>query len=496
MKKKILIGFCALFILLLIGGYIFLRSDFFLGRLRVVAESVIKKQLALETSIGSITGNIFKGIKVSDVSITSTNKNIYNKIAEVEGIDISYSLPSLLRWKFKIHKINVNSPKIWLERDKYGKFNLTLLNAEPKPEPKYIEKQKKKSRFSVLIDELNLSSGEIAFFDEISQINSSISQINLKLNGKGSQEDFSGKFDAKQMDIKQKNISKVAYNLSSSFEIKPNIIDISEFNMQMGKSILKVYANIQNGENSNLDARVQSSLFLDDVKEFVPQLKRLDGFGDINAEIRGELDNLIGNLNINLPIAHVNNLEIKDIIAKAEFTQNNVDLKDLTVNIGNSTTKATGNIQITEGKLREYKGLVNLRNLDVNRTINDLNETKTPISGYLDAQVAFDGTGFQLDQVNLDAKCFMTNTIYRNETNQAFTVGDINADISIKDKALKMDLFRNKMKLDIEGQMNEEGKITLAMSADGFDLEELKSFFADVPPTQGKVNIDAKASMT
>jgi uncharacterized protein involved in outer membrane biogenesis len=200
MKKKILIGLCIFFVILLIGGYIFLRSSFFANRIRLMAESMLEKQLKREVSVGKLSGNIFRGVSVSGISIAKDSKLSDGKLLEVEEITADYSLLSLLRWRFAIKSIRIVQPRIWIERNEEGKLNL--------PEFASDGGEKKKSRFSVLISNIDILSGEVTFDDRKSSLHSVVSGINGGLVGTGGQMDYSGEIRAQKVDFEAPGISK------------------------------------------------------------------------------------------------------------------------------------------------------------------------------------------------------------------------------------------------------------------------------------------------
>lgn len=299
MKKKILIGICIFFVILLIGGYIFLRSSFFADRLRLMAESMLEKQLKREVSVGKLSGNIFRGVSVSGISIAKNDKLSAGKLLEVEEITADYSLLSLLRWRLSIKSIRIVQPRIWIERDEEGKLNLPEFAATE-------GKEKKKSRFSVLISNIDILSGEVTYDDRESSLHSVISGINGGLVGTGGQMDYSGEVRAQKVDVEAPGISKTISNLSSAFQTSEAGVKLSDFQLQLGSSNMQVKAEVLFSELPEISAELRSEFSLGDVSDLArPQLDRLDGVAEIYGQVSGKLPEIAGSCRIEIGRAHV-----------------------------------------------------------------------------------------------------------------------------------------------------------------------------------------------
>ncbi|MEW6684705.1 MAG: translocation/assembly module TamB domain-containing protein [Candidatus Edwardsbacteria bacterium] len=129
LKKTLkVIGLVALiFILLFI---ILINLPFVWTKIRKVAVQQLSQMINGEFTLEKIDGNLFTGLAFHKIKITQEDKNF----AEISKLTISFNLLRLI-WERKlvIHRIRIESPKIFIEKDSVGNWNFSkIIKSQPK----------------------------------------------------------------------------------------------------------------------------------------------------------------------------------------------------------------------------------------------------------------------------------------------------------------------------------------------------------------------------
>jgi uncharacterized protein involved in outer membrane biogenesis len=237
MKKKILISIIIFLIIIFVGGYVFLRSSYTLGKVRSIAESMLSDQFKREVSIGEISGNIFSGLTIKDIAIAKYDELSKGKLAEIESIEADYSLHNLIRLRFDINQVTINKPNISVEMDKNGKLSLPELSPQTEG--------KKPSRLKVVLSNIQISSGTVKFDDKRDSASVILYGVNGKISGNKDNE-FAGKITADQGQVKFQKITKGLSNITTSFETTGDKIILSELGLKIGSSNLYAKGEVLN----------------------------------------------------------------------------------------------------------------------------------------------------------------------------------------------------------------------------------------------------------
>ena len=162
MRRKLLIGavsFLTLILLLITGLFIYIRS----GRLdNYLREQVVEAlaDVGVTAEIGSANLDL-RGYKVTlkDIKLSATDGK--NRFGTIERIEAQFSVLSYLNQRIKITNVEVVHPRVWIEIDKQGGFNLDSLHAPTR-------KKKEPSEEDDVIfasADFRVTQGEINFVD-------------------------------------------------------------------------------------------------------------------------------------------------------------------------------------------------------------------------------------------------------------------------------------------------------------------------------------------
>lgn len=456
-------------------------------------ESMLEKQLGREVSVGKVTGNVFGNISIDGISVAKEKNLSDGKLLDIRRIKAGYSLLSLLRWRFTIRSVKISRPRLWLEIDENGELNV--------PEFAASGKESKKSRFSVLVSNIDVVSGEIVFDDKRSSIHSTIKGINGRLRGTGREMDYLGEIRAQSMEVNARGASKTITDIAALFEMSEWGITVSDFQLQLGKSHLQASAEVFTDEPVLMSAEIQSKLFLEDINEFLATPEsdipppKLNGIAEIYAVISGKMPNIGGACVVSVPVMTINDLTARNVDAEVRFTENSVDLTYLSVDLSEGGARLSGMAELSEGNIKKYNAEFRMDNLNVGKIMAELNNSDIPVSGMLCGELFINGTELRPGSININGNLSMLDTQLKSQEADIIEIGKVDAILAIDGESAKLDVLREKTRAELKGNLGNDGKFKLVTEVDMPDIGELVSLVADSPQIFGSGRISAEASM-
>jgi hypothetical protein len=127
LNAALLIG---VLILLAIGTWVMVNQARIYGDIKTRVEAEATKAIGLPVEVGSVSGSVWKSLKVKDVKIRAHDGKDAPVFVYVPSVQARYSVPEVLRLGKKPIEIVVERPTFSLARDAAGKFNV-----RPKPLP-------------------------------------------------------------------------------------------------------------------------------------------------------------------------------------------------------------------------------------------------------------------------------------------------------------------------------------------------------------------------
>ncbi len=498
MKKKIFIIIMLCFIALIVGGYFVLRSDLVLDKVRYIAVSKIQDIIKREVSIGSISGDPFRGITIHDIAIAKNDELAGGNLVSVEEIGAKYSLLKLLKLKFIIDDLKIVKPKIFLEIDENGKINLPEF---PKQEPK---EKKGEPLLKFLLSKAEIKSAEINFIDKRDSINMSINDLNVAINGDYIDKAlYNGEIKSDKATIDIQNVTKQISDIGMKFSMVDDKIKLSDLCLVIDQSYVKGFGEVINGDKQKLDINIDSKIVLEDFKEFVPQLKNVAGQINLNIKAEGEIPNISGLCELNSDRIQVNDLVIGKASGEAKFSTKDFDLKDMTLQIANGKASISAKANLTDGNISNYQGNISFDRLDTSKIISGITENESSIYGYLNGEIKIRGKKLRPDSIGANGEISIVDArvkIPQDKPNSKpeykdISIGNVKTVLGINDSQIAIDVNHNKMNMAIKGRLNENASLKLSMNLNGLDLAEITSIAMGEPMINGQGQISADVEM-
>ncbi len=180
MRKLLWAGGAAVVLLLigLLGLTLFVKSYLTSEKLKAIIIPKLEAVTGRSVSIGDIDVSIFRGVVVKEISIRELTGN--NNFISVKEFILNYRLLPLLRRQLIIDKLELDSPHIWIEREKDSTYNfsdITAKKAERQP------KAKEPIPFALVADSIRMHDTTLAFTDrqkKLPDVAADIPDITLK----------------------------------------------------------------------------------------------------------------------------------------------------------------------------------------------------------------------------------------------------------------------------------------------------------------------------
>lgn len=243
---------------------------------------------------------------------------------------------------------------------------------------------------------------------------------------------------------------------------------------------------------------------MNDLKEFIPQLKRLDSIVDVNITAKGEMSDISGICKIDSKSLCVNDLKMDDLKGNVELSQKGVVLSDISVNLGEGKVGINGSAKLTGGKLHSYKGEIKISNLDTYDILSGLTSTKSPLSGAMNGSILISGKELRPGAFQTKGNLQLTDLSVKVPQNQnkpsllqykVIPVGNIKASLNVNGKSVAMSMSRNKTVMDVKGILRDDAELELAMVLREVDIAEITSITNGSSSINGQGQILANASM-
>lgn len=188
---KIIISLCLIFIVVLVGIYVFVSVYFTPQRLKALIVPRLSERLGREVALKQIRFNLFKGLEVKKLVIKERSGLPSEKFIFCDNLVLKYKFWPLLRGRIEIASLVLERPFIKIVKDKEGHFNFADITArfkkekqEEKPAPPSAS-VKKKAALAFFVSEVDIKDGEVLFKDLQTNRKIHFTHFNLKASDIG-----------------------------------------------------------------------------------------------------------------------------------------------------------------------------------------------------------------------------------------------------------------------------------------------------------------------
>ena len=167
--KRLTIVF-VVFIVILVGIYIFFSIYFTPQRLKALVVPRLTAALGREVEIKEIRFNLFKGLEVKEFSVKEATGFPIEQFISCEKLILRYRFWPLFRKKIEIGKLILESPQIEIIKNIQGRFNFEDIVSQFKKKKALAPSPSKKDEkagmaFALFISEVKVKDGTAVFRD-------------------------------------------------------------------------------------------------------------------------------------------------------------------------------------------------------------------------------------------------------------------------------------------------------------------------------------------
>ncbi|MEO8209965.1 MAG: hypothetical protein ABI840_05360, partial [bacterium] len=332
---KIFLWVLSIFIVLLIALFFFIQTDTFNSLALDYALGKLNKgweQNQSHINVGSVRGNVLKGLILDSGTITVKQDTILN----FDGIDLKYSLWGLMSHEINLDHIILYSPTINITKIKDIDDSLIWNFSKLFSSSEEIDTSSSPFDWDIKVKSLKVINGSFKSFgekkDSISlskfqnktlQVldfnNLYISNLNLELNADYFRDNKNLSLQYLTFNTNSGfNVKK--FNFNAGINIKDTITDLNGFEMITDRSQIKLdkiivsrfnpfdSTTFKNIKDKNFEAAVNiEKINFADVRLFIPDLDKLDSTASLSLNAKGKYGDFnLSDLTLKLPNSFVN----------------------------------------------------------------------------------------------------------------------------------------------------------------------------------------------
>ncbi|MCH8294046.1 hypothetical protein IH992_23440, partial [Candidatus Poribacteria bacterium] len=551
-RHPLLILFIIILISLFVGGFFFLRSPYFLNKIRVVLENQLEKQIkqpllfslklkfqsdldneifsvelrrAFEKNgiplpqnvtlsakekgikwlitdedkqqgytirketdalniykrlarIGRISGNILTGLNIQGFEIAD-GKSQNPPVVSIDEVGFRYKLWGLLVGKFLVSNLNIKRPEINAYIQPNGKLNLTELIPEKKA-------SSVKFPFRSAFSRIKVENGIINFADNNQNLKLTISGLYINIKGPLDKWKHRGDLEVRDGSFELNGIETQIDELKTEFEFLEDEGELKELRLATGNSTLIISGKASHlkEKSPSVEARINLDLDLQDLQKFFPNLYDTEGTAQIDIEAKGTFSEITGQFGLKLPFARLNQIQIENLIAQAEFTQDTFRLTEIKGTLASGQLTGGAEIHtVKQGSSLGYDGWLEFAGIQAEELVPmiiGIPESFLVVKGDVNGKLQFEGDSHDPRDLRLSGDLQFTNATLNDES-----ILPSEANYQIADNRLKLTANLDEAQIQLAGTLglkqDESGdQLNLDLNIQQIDVGKLTREILDV----------------
>ena len=499
------IGVGLLFVVVAVGGYIYLKSDSFKQfALRKIADQANQSTGGKATiggmdfSLSRLTANLY------DITLRGTENSDQPPLLHADKLTVGIKIISLLHRKVSLSELLILHPVVHVQVRRDGQNNFPT--APPSQSSSHT------SVFDLAVGHAQITNGELDYNDQKTRLNADLYDFGTDIRFTPGLRRYDGTLAYKNGRLQYAEYSPLSHNFELTFSATPNKLAIESANLHVGSSDLLLRADVSNYSNPIADGTYRMLLHAQDFAELYPSAQAQG-----NVSLTGKLhyqavENrpLLRNVSIDGQVASEilaaaasgKRVELRNLNGNYQLAGGNLTISDLrTDTLGGriSARAETNHLDTTaESHIRASLQDISLRALQQVFGAQQLHGAV--ISGRLDgsAEAAWKG-GIENLQARSDLTLQASAGSTANRGGEEVPVnGAVHAtydgrhqSLALRDTSLRIPAAN----LTAQGTVSDHSSLRLQLVAD--DLHQLASLTASfgssqsLPAVSGKATVDA-----
>ncbi|MGA7931858.1 MAG: translocation/assembly module TamB domain-containing protein [Candidatus Sulfotelmatobacter sp.] len=349
----ILAGLGALMILVVAGGYLFLRSNsFHQFALRKIAEATDQVTggtttiRSLDFSLSTLTAHLY------NITLHGTESPTQPPLLQIDKLTVGLKIQSALRRQVNLSELIVEHPVVHVLVGNTGKSNLPM--ARPRQSASHT------SVFDLAVRHAQLTRGELDYNDRETPLDAELYNLGADIHFDGFATRYTGSISYDSGHLRYGQYAPWPHSFQAKFSATPALLSVESAVMKIGNSVASVRAHVSNYADPTADGDYNIQL---DAKDFASLVPVYRPAGDLSLSGQMHYHNIPEQ---SLLRALAINGQIASEVLSAASSSGRV-----------SITKLRGRYQLGDGALRangiELDALGGSINADL--TVHDLDAT-------------------------------------------------------------------------------------------------------------------------
>src|SRR5579872_2052515 len=255
------VGFGILLVLVLVGGYAYLKSSSFNRlALRRIAEEVDKstggktKIGGLSFTLSGLTANLY------DVTVRGTEPPDQPPLLQVDKLTVGLKVLSVMHAKVNLRELLIEHPVVHIEVNRDGNNNV------PTPPPS--QGSSHTSVFDLAVGHAQITNGEIDYKDQKSPLDADLYDMSTDIRFTPIVKRYDGVLSYKNGRLRYANYAPLAHDFGLRFSATSEKLTVESANLHVGSSSLMLQAQVSNYSNPVVDGTYRVLIHAQDFDEF------------------------------------------------------------------------------------------------------------------------------------------------------------------------------------------------------------------------------------
>ncbi|MGC2450383.1 MAG: translocation/assembly module TamB domain-containing protein [Candidatus Sulfotelmatobacter sp.] len=260
------IAFGVLLVVIVIGGYAYLKtSSFNRFARRKIAEEVYKSTGG-RTTIGGLDFSLSQlTVHLYDITLRGTEAADQPALLHVDKIAVGIKIVSLLHGKATIRELLIEHPVVNVEVSRSGENNF--------PTASNRSSSSSTSVFDLAVGHAEITNGEIDYKDQKTPLDADLYDLGTDIRFTSMVKRYDGVLSYKSGRLRYANYAPLAHDFDLRFSATPEKLTVESANLHVGSSSVTLQAEVSNYSNPVADGSYQVLIHAQDFDEFSASAK-------------------------------------------------------------------------------------------------------------------------------------------------------------------------------------------------------------------------------
>src|SRR6202140_1809155 len=343
-----LAGLLALFLIAVVGGTFYLRSNHFQqSALRKIVEQA-DVATGGRTRIGGLDFNLSTlTAHLYDITMRGTEGSDQPPLLHADELTVRIKILSALHHQVALRELLIAHPVIHLQVNREGKNNL------PTAPPS--QSSSNTNVFDLAVEHVQLTNGEVNYNDRKTLLDADLYDLGTDIRFTSLAKTYEGVVSYNNGHVKYAQYAPLPHNLNLKFTASPDRFNLESALLKLGSSAVRLHGSVSNYSNPIAEGDYQIQIHTQDFAAMSPQAAPAGDVwltGKLHYQAVGD-EPLLRNISINGQLASDvlsaaasgNRLELRKLQGTYQLAGGNLELREFTFDSLGGRITANGEIK-------------------------------------------------------------------------------------------------------------------------------------------------------